>query len=1060
MIGWTVMVRGIRHRAGRSLLVLVLATLATASAVTAVAYLRAARASVLADTLTGAPAYATDIVLAADGPAGGDAAGGGASDGGGTSDSGAVPAVADVQASVRAALAADPGLAARVGQPVAAVDTDTLVRREGGFAAMARLSWRDGVCGQVTVTGRCPRAPGEVMVSARSAEQGHLAVGDHLTVRFAPASASGQGAAARPSKQLPVTLVGIYTPVDTAAAYWGARAYFVAGTDPTGVVADRMDAVFTGAESDVRTDPAAAVALRVDVPLRVDRVGVDDVATLRRAVGTFRVAAGGAALTVSSGLPQVLDAAAAGQRALDRGVPVVAVPLVLLCLFVLFLVVAALAEERAPEVALAKLRGLPPGRAARFGVAEVVALIVLAAPLGLLVGLALVEVAARVLLAPGVHAGFGWAVPVAALLAMLVGAGAAVLAARATLRRPVLAMLRRVPARSAWRAGVVEASVAVAAAAALVAALQDRSSTLALLSAPLLALLGGVAAARLLGLAATRQLRTSLAYGEVSGVITGARLSRRPGRLRVVIVVTVAIAVLVFGAATWDAGVRARDNAATDALGADRVYSVLAPYPSALVTAVGLADPGGNSMAVVRADQKYAGGEVSLVGVESLLLPRIAIWRGGPSGGIAALATALRPPTAPPIVAGGTLTVSYNVVSASGPGVSMSALLAAPGQPPATVEVDGHLAPGAQQRVVPLDGCAGGCRLLGFRLGPRDPGHGRVTADVRIASVQGSGEAVTDFSDANRWRGDTRDAPSATLDVSAGTTLEVKLSSAAVNAVLVAYRDTPDALPVVVAGRAPNDDPDAASFSFPGLGGDAQQFQVVARADRLPRSGANGLLFDLGDATEIAERNGTLADATGLRYEVWANASAPADLAARLAAQGIPVRDQDTIGAALDRLGRGAPTLGLWLYLFAGGLALLLAAGTALLGDALGADTRRYEVAALDLSGVSRRALRRAVLTEYGGTLGLAWLVGVAAGLIGATLMLPGITLVAPGDIAGAGGFDPASGPGGITGGGLVVAGTGAVALAVSLLALAAVVFAALRVTRRVTPDRLREGAR
>jgi putative ABC transport system permease protein len=449
---------------------------------------------------------------------------------------------------------------------------------------------------------------------------------------------------------------------------------------------------------------------------------------------------------------------------------------------------------------------------------------------------------------------------------------------------------------------------------------------------------------------------------------------------------------------------------------------------------------------------------VSLVGVESLLLPRIAQWRGGPSGGLTALSAALRPPVAPPIVAGAQLTVSYDVVSVGGRGVSMSALLAAPGQPPATVEVDGHLTAGARQRTVRLDGCAGGCRLLGFRFGPTDPGSGRVTADVRIASVQGSGEAVTDFSDQGRWRADTGDAPTATLTVTPGTALGVTLSSADVNAVLVAYRDTPDVLPAVLAGPAPADDPDAGSFSFPGLGGDSQRYQVVAHTDRLPRAGTHGLLFDLGDATEIAERNGTLADAANLRYEVWANADAPADLGTRLAAQGIAVRGTDTVSAALDRLGRGAPTLGLWLYLLAGGLALLLAAGTALLGDVLGADARRYETAALDLSGVARADLRRALLAEYGGTLGLAWLVGVAAGLAGAVLMLPGITLVSPGDLASAGGTVPAAGAAGVTGG-VGIAGAGLVALVVSVLALAAVIVGAMRVTRRAAPDRLREGA-
>jgi hypothetical protein len=103
-------------------------------------------------------------------------------------------------------------------------------------------------------------------------------------------------------------------------------------------------------------------------------------------------------------LPSVLEDVDAETAALGRTVPVVAVPLVLLCWFVLFLLVGALTEERAPEVALAKLRGFPLGRAARFGRSETMLLVVLAVPIGAVAGIVLVELAARSLLATGVHA--------------------------------------------------------------------------------------------------------------------------------------------------------------------------------------------------------------------------------------------------------------------------------------------------------------------------------------------------------------------------------------------------------------------------------------------------------------------------------------------------------------------------------------------------------------------------------------------------------------------------------------------------------------------------------
>jgi len=64
--GWTVVLRGIRYRSGRSLMVLLLAAVATAATVLAPAYARAAQQSVLTDRLADAPANATGLHLSSD----------------------------------------------------------------------------------------------------------------------------------------------------------------------------------------------------------------------------------------------------------------------------------------------------------------------------------------------------------------------------------------------------------------------------------------------------------------------------------------------------------------------------------------------------------------------------------------------------------------------------------------------------------------------------------------------------------------------------------------------------------------------------------------------------------------------------------------------------------------------------------------------------------------------------------------------------------------------------------------------------------------------------------
>src|SRR5258706_7514030 len=66
LAGWTVVLRGIRYRSGRSLVLLLLAGIATAATVLAPAYSRAAQQSVLSDGLRSAPANATSLQVRSD----------------------------------------------------------------------------------------------------------------------------------------------------------------------------------------------------------------------------------------------------------------------------------------------------------------------------------------------------------------------------------------------------------------------------------------------------------------------------------------------------------------------------------------------------------------------------------------------------------------------------------------------------------------------------------------------------------------------------------------------------------------------------------------------------------------------------------------------------------------------------------------------------------------------------------------------------------------------------------------------------------------------------------
>ncbi|WP_157641232.1 hypothetical protein [Longispora albida] len=1028
MTAWTVTLRGIRYRWGRSLAVLLLATIAVTAAVLAPAYSRAASESILLDGLRTAPAASTGLSIAAASPA-----------------SAASAPTANTKLEISNALMKHPVLRDAFGAAVSSVETEVLTG-EGADALSARLAYRDSACEHLAVTGTCPKAESQVLVSDRTAKEHNLAAGQQIVVR--------PGGSARTAKTRTLTITGTYTAKDPAESYWGRTAYFSAGYAGPDGASTRIDAVFAGVEEDVRA-AGGDLRLRVEQPLDPAKLTLANVGQARASLKQLAKDLPPGGLQVSSALTGVLDDIVVEQDAIGRSVPVIAIPLVLLSLFVLFLLVASVSEERSPELALAKLRGYPLASAGRFGLAETMLLIVLAAPLGLLTGVTGVRVAAGALLADGTQVELTGAVLLTAGAAVLGALLAAAGAGWRSLGRPVLALLRRVPDRAQWRATALEVAAAVLAAAALFQAFGDRSSPLALLAAPLLALVAGMLAARALAGYARGSLRRAARKGRLAGLLSAAQLARRPAGHRIAIVLTVAVALLTFAASAWDIAAVAREDRARGTMGANRVYTVDAAHPDALAAIVAQADPQ-HSMAVVRGRTHYAGGFVELLGVDSGKLAAVADWEGQDK---AALAAKLHPEKIPQLLL--TERVDVDVTAAgirekdpkdkdrNAPVISpirLVALVSSPGEPPRTITL-GQLANGTKTYGAAVPGCASGCRLLALGVS-RTPGTtDQITADLTITAIKGIDNPG--FATEGRWRKLTARAPQAEMTVRAGQALTLTIRSSDPGDVLAEYVPAPDALPVVVAGATPAADASAKAFSLPALTEQPQPFTIAGKADGLPRAGARGLLFDLEYAARSAERTGSLADADQLRYEVWASEKAPEDLDKRLTAAGARVLEAESFDTTMARLDRLAPALALRLYMLAGAAAVLLAAGAVLLSAYVGATARLNELAALRLAGVPGKVLRRGVVREYRSLLGVPLLIGVLAGLGGAAVMLPGLQLVSVKDPAGLGRFSD-----------LAVTGWLPVSVAAIIIGLAAAVLLVLRMLGKATPERLREGVR
>jgi len=303
LAGWTVVLRGIRYRAGRSLVVLLLAAVATAATVLAPSYSRAAQQSVLTDGLASAPASATSLEVRSD-PVGGEAP--------------AVESISEARVEVQRLLARSPSVASHFELPVGGADVDTVAIGGTSENVLARLAYRDGLCRHLTITdGACTTEAGSAMVSTRSASEYGVEVGDTVTLRGRAVQIAG------PDSARGLTVAGLYTPVDADDPYWGRGGFFAAGMPDGESSLPRADAVFAGDEQDLAL-PGSLPSVHLHYRLRTNTVRLDDVEALRADLGSFETSINAAEMQLSTALRGVIadidaDATALGRTAAAGG---------------------------------------------------------------------------------------------------------------------------------------------------------------------------------------------------------------------------------------------------------------------------------------------------------------------------------------------------------------------------------------------------------------------------------------------------------------------------------------------------------------------------------------------------------------------------------------------------------------------------------------------------------------------------------------------------------------------------------------------------------------------
>jgi FtsX-like permease family len=831
-----------------------------------------------------------------------------------------------------------------------------------------RFVYRQDVCAHLSmVAGRCLIGEGEVVIGRELARRRSLAPGDAVELTYAEFSADPRTPVFEPkglAKRL--TVVGTYRVPDPAAVYWGTHGYFAADAGPRA-----GEPVFTDFAT-VSAMDHGQTQLSIDSAAGPGALDVDKLAGVQRALDGLRdmTVKIGAPILTETGIPDLLARIEAGRAAARVIVPVIAVPLVLLSCFVIYLAVGYGTDARRPELAVVALRGARWWERWWLATGESLVAILLGALLGCLAGQLLVDAVAAARF-PGVGVAPAWSSLRYAAPAAVAAVLAALLAQRRQLLSPVSALLRRVPA-SGRRPPVLDLTVAVLAIITGVQLHLSGDPTGAGLFAPALILF---AIALLVGRAmlpiVTRFALHTLRRGRLGMALAGLQLSRRPGARGLFAMLVAAVAVAGYAACAADVGARDRDVQAALGTGADRVLTVTAGTPQQLIAAVRAVDPHGTfAMAVARTPGSGVD-EAPGLSVDSTRLAAVAHWAGGP--GVAEVARKLRPAAPEPVVLDGQdVDVAITTTGITGPPLRLAITVSSvTGLGSATVAL-GDLQDGPYTYGQRVPVCRDGCRLDGIDITTVDGTNGircRLTV-TRLGSINPVQDALpaAELADAARWRMARFGALST---VPGGLRVDIDAPGGLPDGAWIQPVDTPSPLPVAGAGRTVGD-------SLTGLDGKPVPVTRVADLPAVPRLGVRATMSDL----EYLDRFATAATAT-TQPEVWLSRSAPADVLDRLSAQGLVITGDTRSAAVSAQLAEQGPALALWFYVLAGCLATVLAAGALILAAAVDRSRRVEDLSALRAQGLGRRPAGQATLWTYPILAVIAVLTGLGIALAG-----------------------------------------------------------------------------
>jgi hypothetical protein len=413
----------------------------------------------------------------------------------------------------------------------------TLTEVTGAWAdgiAGVPLVARSEVCAHLSFDGECANDAGEVLAATGP-------IGRTIT----------QG-------QLTLRVVGVYRPEGAARdPYWAGRAAL------TPLPRRATNPLFTPISTfaDPELTSAQATYDLVAGPGSLTPQSLSSLAAQLRTGPDF-----GIQVQSQVGLRSLVERIGRARAELAASLPLGAVESLLLCWFVLLLTITYGTVRRRAESGLAALRGAPGRYRWMLVLGPAVAVLLLAAPLGLGLGWLVALLAGGT----GSLTPLALASGAATLLAVLVTSAIAAWRAQ---KVTLLDALRQVPSRSPRGVMLTEAVVVVVALAGVIQALVQRGSGLALIAPIGAAVVTGLLVARLVRYAASVSGSALLARGRLGPGLAALQLARRPGADRLVALMVVTVALAGHAVSAWDASLVRAQREAVAELGAARVLS-------------------------------------------------------------------------------------------------------------------------------------------------------------------------------------------------------------------------------------------------------------------------------------------------------------------------------------------------------------------------------------------------------------------------------------------------------------------------------------------------------